>query len=84
MTELSHDLAEEFAGKAEVIHDLKLSNAHFRRLLEENHVLYKEIQSIQTGVAPASDEALEGLEKKRLTLLDEIASMISEAEAATA
>lgn len=81
MTELSQDLAEEFAGKADVIHRLKTESAHFRTLLERNHELWKEIQQIQKGIQPAEDEALETLEKKRLVVLDEIASMIADAEA---
>lgn len=82
MTALPDDLAEEFAGKADIIHRLKLENGHFRRLLEENHTLWKEIQQIQKDIAPADDEALETLEKKRLKLLDEIAAMIADAEKA--
>lgn len=80
MTALPDDLAEEFAGKADIIHRLKLENGHFRRLLDDNHTLWKEIQQIQKDIAPADDEALETLEKKRLKLLDEIAAMIADAE----
>jgi len=80
MTKLSDDLAEEFAGREEQIHALKTKDAHFRRLLEDNHTLWKEIQQIQKGIAPAEDEALETLEKRRLALLDEIAAMIAAAE----
>ena len=69
-------LAEEFAGKGEVIHKLKVSNAHFKGLMEKNHTLWSEIQQIQNNVKPASDERLEDLRKQRLALLDEIASMI--------
>jgi uncharacterized protein len=81
MTALPDDLAEEFAGKGEIIHRLKLEDGRFRRLLEDNHTLWKEIQQIQKGIAPAEDEALETLEKKRLVVLDELASAIAAAEA---
>lgn len=80
MTALPDDLAEEFAGKSDVIHRLKQSDAHFRRLLDDNHTLWKEIQQIQKGLRPAEDEALETLEKRRLALLDEIAAIVAKAE----
>lgn len=79
MTELSHDLAEEFPNKAEAIHALKVSNAHFRTLLERNHTLWLEIRQIQSGQHPASDETLETLEKQRLAILDQIADMLAKA-----
>lgn len=80
MTTLSHDLAEEFPDKGDVIQQLKRSNAHFAHLLERNHALWKEIQQIQKGVKPAEDEAHETLEKQRLAVLDEIADMVAAAE----
>jgi hypothetical protein len=80
MSNLSNDLSEEFADKAEIIHALKQSDPHFARLLDDNHALWKEIQQIQKGLAPAEDEAWETLEKKRLAVLDEIAARIAAAE----
>lgn len=73
---LDHALSEEFAGQGERIHTLKQSDAHFRRLLEQNHELWKEIQQIQKNIQPASDEALETLEKRRLLILDDIAARL--------
>ena len=78
---LDKALAEEFEGKAETIHALKLKSAHFRNLLDRNHDLWKQIQHIQSGEAPAADDTLEGLEKKRLKILDHIAAAIAEHEA---
>lgn len=80
MTTVSDDLIEEFGDKGELIHALKLRDSHFRRLLEDNHALWKEIQQIQKGIAPAEDEALETLEKRRLVVLDQIASAIANAQ----
>jgi uncharacterized protein len=81
MSTLSEDLAEEFADKADLIHALKVKDHHFARLIEKNHVLWKEIQQIQKGIHPADDEALETLEKQRLLVLDEIGAMLRAAEA---
>ena len=76
-THLDQALAEEFADKAEAIHALKVSDAGFRTLLEQNHDLWKQIQQIQKGIAPAADAVLEDLEKRRLLILDRIGAGIS-------
>lgn len=78
---LDHALAEEFGGQIAEVHKLKASSAHFRTLLERNHALWKDIQKIQTGVAPTDDFTLEDLEKRRLAILDEIAKMLAAAAA---
>jgi uncharacterized protein YdcH (DUF465 family) len=72
-------LAEEFAGEGETIHKLKVSDPHFKSLMEHNHDLWTQIQKIQNGLTPASDQTLETLEKQRLRLLDEIAQAIAKA-----
>ena len=74
---LDHALAEEFSGRAAEIHALKASDAHFRKLLERNHELWREIQQVQKELKPSSDEHLETLEKQRLAVLDEIAQYLN-------
>ena len=76
-THLDQALAEEFADKADAIHALKASDPAFRALLEQNHDLWKQIQQIQKGIAPADDAVLEDLEKRRLLILDRIGAGIS-------
>ena len=76
-THLDQALAEEFADKADAIHALKASDPAFRALLEQNHDLWKQIQQIQKGIAPAADAVLEDLEKRRLLILDRIGAGIS-------
>ena len=78
-THLDHALEGEFGGQSEAIHALKVSDAHFRTLLERNHTLWKEIQHIQQGLEAAEDQRLETLRKQRLLILDEIASMLAKA-----
>ncbi|MEZ5994393.1 MAG: hypothetical protein R3C25_01420 [Hyphomonadaceae bacterium] len=78
---LDQALAEEFAGHGETIHKLKLSNPHFKSLMEQNHALWLQIQNIQNDVTPADDATRHELEKQRLKLLDEIAALIAQAEA---
>jgi uncharacterized protein len=76
---LDYALAEEFGTRIADVHRLKVSNAHFRTLMERNHGLWKEIQHIQSGISPADDLTLEVLEKRRLAILDEIAVMLAKA-----
>lgn len=76
MSRLDDALAEEFADKADAIHALKATDGRFRDLLEQNHQLWKQIQQIQKGIAPAEDAVLEELEKSRLLVLDEIAARL--------
>ena len=76
-TQLDHALAEEFADKADAIHALKAADPAFRDMLERNHDLWKQIQQIQKGIAPAEDAVLEDLEKRRLLILDQIGARIA-------
>lgn len=76
-TRLDRALAEEFADKAEAIHELKAKDAAFRKLLERNHLLWEQIQKIQEGIVPTEDARLETLEKKRLLILDEISARLA-------
>ncbi len=81
MSEAGHDLHSIFAQDGEIIHAFKLSNSHFQSLSNSYHDLTKQIGGIETGIAAASDEHLEGLKKQRLAILDEIAAMIERARA---
>ena len=78
---LDRALAQEFTGHAETIHRLKMSDGHFRQLMEQNHALWSEIQYIHNGVHVAEDSVRRDLEKRRLAVLDEIGVFIRRAEA---
>jgi uncharacterized protein YdcH (DUF465 family) len=78
---LDHALSEEFAGHAETIHRLKVSNPHFKDLMTQNHDIWTQIQNIHHEVTPADDSHLHNLQKQRLKLLDEIAALVRDAEA---
>lgn len=81
MSDQGHDLASLFPEDGALLHQLKIDNAHFRRLAEEHHALTKEIEQIETGIAPASDERTEELKKERLAALDGIAALLAGAKA---
>ncbi|WP_306029617.1 YdcH family protein [Stappia sp. MMSF_3263] len=79
MSHVPHELHEEFPDAADALHALKTTNTHFTRLADDYHAVNREIHRVETQVAPASDEALEELKKKRLHLKDEIAAMLAAA-----
>jgi uncharacterized protein YdcH (DUF465 family) len=79
MSHVAHELHEEFPEKAEAIHTLKTSNAHFARLAEEYHSLNRTIHRMETNVEPADDATIEDLKKKRLHLKDEISTFLDAA-----
>lgn len=79
MSHTPHELHEEFPDKAERIHALKLSNAHFARLAEEYHEINRAVHRAETGVEPIDGLAETALRKKRAALKDEIARILAEA-----
>ena len=82
MSHTPHELASEFPEDADIIHKLKLEDAHFARLADTYHELNREIHRIESEIEAASDERTETLKKQRLALIDEIAAIIAKAKAA--
>ncbi|MEG3148347.1 hypothetical protein U1769_00515 [Sphingomonas sp. ZT3P38] len=82
MSTPGHDLHALFPADGAALTALKQENAHFRALAEQEHVLQKEIDRIDAGLDPASDDRAEELKKLRLTALDEIAALIAQYKAA--
>ena len=72
----NHSLAQEFPELREQIHRLKISDNHFARLFSEYDAIEHEVHRIESGVEAASDTRLEGLKKQRLTLKDELFSLL--------
>ncbi|TQM92856.1 YdcH family protein [Roseinatronobacter monicus] len=79
MSHTPHELAEEFPLAVEMIHKLKLENAHFVRLSEEYHDINRAIHRAETLVEPVSDMHETEMRRKRLALKDEIAAMLASA-----
>lgn len=77
MAHTPHELHEEFPDHADKMHELKLSDAHFQKLAAEYHEVNREIHRIESGVEAAGDVREEDLRKKRLSLKDEIASILA-------
>jgi len=81
MSHVAHDLHAEFPNDGDVLHNLKMSDQHFRTISDQYHDINKEIHRIEAEVDAASDERSEELKKQRLLILDEVAAMIAKAKA---
>jgi uncharacterized protein len=73
MSNTPHELAEEFPGQAEKIHEMKLSDAHFARLLEDYTETNRAVHRAETRVDTIPEEAEAALRRKRSHLKDHIA-----------
>jgi uncharacterized protein YdcH (DUF465 family) len=67
-----HDLLHEFPEKKDKIHELKTTNSHFRKIFDEYHQTDHAIHSIESGATPTTDEHLNELRMKRVTLKDSV------------
>ena len=74
-----HDLHHEFPELGERIHELKVSNSHFRRLFDEYHELTREIEKMEDEVTPVATSVEEEAKKRRLLLKDELYGMLTAA-----
>lgn len=72
-----HSLLHEFPEHAEKIHELKVSNHHFRKLFDEYHEVDHNIHSIESGAEVTSDEELDKKRTHRVYLKDELYKIIS-------
>lgn len=77
MSNTPHTLADEFPDQMEAIHQLKVSNAHFARLLKEYDDVNDQVHVAETNVAPVEQQVEVQLRKRRLHLKDEIAKMLA-------
>lgn len=75
-----HAIGEEFPEFKEQIHALKVSNAHFRSLVSKWEEVDKQIARAESRIELMSEEQEEQLRRNRLSLKDEIYTMLSEAK----
>lgn len=72
-----HDLLHEFPEHKEKIHQLKISDSHFRKIFDEYHELDHEIHRYESGAAVTTDTHLNELRSKRVHLKDEVFNYLS-------
>lgn len=77
MSNTPHTLQEEFPSQLEKLHELKLSNAHFAKLLEQYDVVNDKVHRAETLVEPMEQLAETQLRKERAAIKDEIAQMLA-------
>lgn len=71
-----HNLLNEFPEFTTKIHDLKITDNHFRKLFDEYHEVEHEIHKYNSGAEVTTDEHLHELKAKLLFLKDEIFIML--------
>ncbi|CAA0105414.1 Uncharacterised protein [BD1-7 clade bacterium] len=74
-----HDLVHEFPELKSKIHDLKVSDTHFRRLFDEYHELTRSIENMENEVVPATTQREEEHKVRRVQLKDELYQMLTAA-----
>lgn len=77
MTIEHHDLVHEFPEHRDRIHELKVSNNHFRKLFDEYHELTSDIESMERETMPVATQTEEEAKKRRLHLKDELYQMLT-------
>jgi uncharacterized protein YdcH (DUF465 family) len=76
MSHTPHELAADFPELADRIHELKESDPHFARLMEEYHELNRRVHRAETNVEPMEDLALVEIRKQRAALKDDLYRML--------
>jgi uncharacterized protein YdcH (DUF465 family) len=80
MSEGSHNLVAEFPKYKDRIHELKVANAHFRKLFDEYHDVTRTISRAEQRVEILSELEEEKMRKRRLALKDELYGILSNNE----
>ena len=76
MSNTPHTLAEEFPADGERMTALKVSNAHFAKLLTDYDAVNDKVHRAETRLDLLTEEEEEGLRRQRSRLKDEIARML--------
>jgi len=77
-----HSLINEFPEFKEDIHNLKMEDAHFKKLYDEYNHLTKEVEKMEEEIIPSTTAEEEQLKKQRLQLKDTIQGYIKATKAA--
>ena len=71
-----HDLHHDFPELRDRIHELKMSDPHFRRLFDEYHELTRSIEKMEDEVTPVTTRTEEEAKIRRVHLKDELYRML--------
>lgn len=73
-----HQLTVDFPEFEAKIHDLKVSDNHFKKLFDEYDNLDHEVYRIETDSEPASDDTLNNLRVERVRVKDQIYAYLNQ------
>ena len=65
-----HSIIQEFPEHQNKIHELKMTDNHFKKIFDEYHEIDHNIHSIETGANATTDDHLNELRLKRVNLKD--------------
>ena len=74
-----HDLLHEFPELKDKIHELKVSDNHFRNLFDEYHKLTRSIENMENEVTPVATQTEEEAKVRRVHLKDELYRLLTAA-----
>lgn len=72
MSDLIHELAEEFPGHVEKMEALKAADAEFAKLYDDYHEINRQVIEAETLEHPTDHFHEEEMKKQRASLKDEI------------
>lgn len=73
MSHTPHELSEEFPDDGDLIHRLKMNDAHFEKLVDEYHSVNRELHRMETEAEPVSSDTEKHVRERRVHLKDQIA-----------
>lgn len=76
MSHTPHDLAVEFPQHHDTMRDLRRTNAHAARLMDEYAEVNATLHRVDSNLEPMSDVEALRLHKQRMALKDEIARIL--------
>ncbi|MEL6466002.1 MAG: YdcH family protein [Pseudomonadota bacterium] len=79
MSNTPHELANDFPEHIARISQLRGSDAHFARLVQQYHDINRAVHRAETDIEPVSDLFMKDLRKQRMVLKDEIYGILSAA-----
>lgn len=72
-----HDLVHEFPELRQRIHELKISDQHFRKLFDEYHQLTNIIENMEKDTIPVTTATEQAAKLRRVQLKDQLYQRIS-------
>ena len=79
MSHVPHDLSADFPEAVDLIHRLKMEDAHFARLADAYAEVNKQVHRAEQDIEPTDDFTQSNLRKERMRLKDEIAAILKAA-----